>query len=100
MELEDDTKGEKSLFEISSNTNNQEEATKGDSSCKRSYWLTNILKLYCLELISLACHLKDMQSMPQEDLETVNGKAATRYNSALDMMLKVKQSTTKIRFKT
>ncbi|OAP16407.1 hypothetical protein AXX17_AT1G58730 [Arabidopsis thaliana] len=58
MELEDDTKGEKSLFEISSNTNNQEEATK------------------------------DMQSMPREDLETVNGKAATRYNSALDMMLK------------
>ncbi|KAL9310701.1 putative transcription factor C2H2 family [Arabidopsis thaliana] len=58
MELEDDTKGEKSLFEISSNTNNQEEATK------------------------------DMQSMPREDLETVHGKAATRYNSALDMMLK------------
>ncbi|KAG7588859.1 hypothetical protein ISN44_As07g011800 [Arabidopsis suecica] len=57
MELED-TKGENSLSEISSDTNNQEEATK------------------------------DMQSMPKEDLESVHGKAATRYNSALDMMLK------------
>ncbi|CAH8256834.1 unnamed protein product [Arabidopsis lyrata] len=57
MELED-TKAEKSLSEISSNTNNQEETTK------------------------------DMQSMPKEDLESVHGKAATRYNSALDMMMK------------
>ncbi|AED96094.1 unnamed protein product [Arabidopsis thaliana] len=67
MEPEDTRAGERGRLEISSNTDNQEEATKFDP---------------------------DMQNMPREDslsehMESASGEASARYNSALDMTLKL-----------
>ncbi|ESQ49647.1 hypothetical protein EUTSA_v10019959mg [Eutrema salsugineum] len=66
MEPEDTLSGERGRLDISSNTDNQEEAVKD---------------------------MQNMQNMLEEDslskhLESAHGAAATRYNSALEMTLK------------
>jgi len=100
MEPEDTLSSERGRLEISSNTKSQDETAKGYPQ------LTNILNYVCktfLILLFSIYRLQDMENMPGEDLLSENLESAhkkvTRYNSALDMTLKVKQTPAKIRFK-
>jgi len=109
MEPENALASENGPLESSSKTQNQEEATKdGPAGCLKASQLIinlNCLVLRCIILISFIRHFQEMLDMPKEDSlsahsESAIGGAAARYNSALDMTLKVKQFPTKGRLNT
>lgn len=108
MEPEDPLANERGRLEISSNTQNQDDASEDDPGCLKASKLTNNLNhivLRCIILISFIRHFLDILDMLGEDslsehTDSTLGGAAAIYSSALDMTLKVKQLPIKTRFST
>ena len=88
---EDTLTSESGLLEMKSNINNQEETTKGDPSDSVDEYSKISIVLRLSFLISLALHGEDSLS---KHPVSAHEEATTRYNSILDMVLKVKQSPT------